>query len=107
MLANLPRFLAACNASTLQPEDAALVCEALLAALPDQGPLSQQVLASPGIKIFYGVLEAIQGQLTAAQQLQVLECLAAMSKAGCGEWDDSRKAASVTRGALVLRPWGS
>jgi len=91
VLANLPRFLAACNASTLQPEDAALICEALLAALPDQGPLPQQVLASPGITIFYGVLEAIQGQLTAAQQLQVLECLAAMSKAGCGEWGASSK----------------
>lgn len=85
MLAELPRFLAATHASTLQEQDTAQVCQALLAALPGEGTLPQPLLNSPGIKTWYSTLRRAQPQLSAAQQLQVLECLAAMVRAGCGE----------------------
>ena len=85
VLAELPRFLAATHASTLQEQDTAQVCQALLAALPAEGTLPQPLLNSPGIKTWYSTLRRAQPQLSAAQQLQVLECLAAMVRAGCGE----------------------
>lgn len=85
MLSELPRYLAATNTPTLCEADAMQLCTALTAALQASGPLPPQLLASPGIKTLYGQLVKCQGVLSAAQQLQVLECLAAMAQAGCGE----------------------
>lgn len=89
MLTELPRYLAATSASSLSVEDAVLLCEALLPALQDAGPLPPALLTSTsaaGVSSFYGAMQQVQGQLSAGQQLQVLQCVAAMSKAGCGKW---------------------
>jgi hypothetical protein len=85
VLSELPRYLAATNMPTLCEADSMQLCAALTAALQASGPLPPQLLASPGPKTLYGQLEKTQGTLSAAQQLQVLECLAAMAQAGCGK----------------------
>jgi hypothetical protein len=96
VLAELPRFLAATHASTLQEQDTVQVCQALLAALPEDEVLAQPLLNSPGIRTWYSTLRKAQPQLSADQQLVVLECLAAMAKAECGEW---------CRAALTEQHW--
>lgn len=86
MCSELPHFLARSNSSALSEADTQRVCEALSASLAAAGrSLQQSVLASPGVTAFYETMHGAQPQLSAAQQLQVLECLAAMHKAGCGE----------------------
>lgn len=96
VLAELPRFLAATHASTLQEQDTVQVCQALLAALPEDEVLAQPLLNSPGIRTWYSTLRKAQPQLSADQQLVVLECLAAMAKAECGKW---------CRAALTEQHW--
>lgn len=72
-------------------QDAVLVSEALGAVLQSvlaeqQVPLPQGLQHSTGVQFLARWLADVAGQLTGLQQLQVLQCVAALAKAGCGEW---------------------
>lgn len=85
MLAEIPRYLDATRAKILSPEDTVQICQALIAALPKH-QLPQNVLKGlqKPATTFYSALSKAQAQLSVEEQLQVLECLVALKKAGIG-----------------------
>lgn len=85
VLAEIPRYLDATRVKTLSPEDTVQICQALIAALPKH-QLPQNVLKGlqKPATTFYRALSKAQSQLSVEEQLQVLECLVALKKAGIG-----------------------